>query len=73
MKRLTTRQRETLQLLARRDGQTATWLGAGSQSGNVLETLLVHELVRCEVVAPLNRFYITDAGREALRTGKRAS
>lgn len=71
MKRLSRRQRDVLLQLSRRDGSTAGRLGAGSHSGNVLEGLLVHDLIRCEVVAPLNRFYITDAGRDALRTGRR--
>lgn len=71
MKRLTARQRDILAKLSRRDGQRQFWLGP-SHSGNVIENLLAHDLVRVDVRGTGNIVFITIQGREALRTGRLA-
>ena len=68
-KRITTRQREVLQKLARKDGQSQFWLAPG-HSGNVIEHLWALDMVRVEVTDKANLCFITPRGQIALATGR---
>lgn len=70
MKKLTGRQREILRALVRKEGQTQFGLGVPGHSGNVLEHLLAHDLIRIDVGDTVNRVYTTPKGRAALQTGR---